>query len=383
MLRLNQLGRSSDVVYGKSRSGEGRRVTVFGASGFVGRYAVRALARDGWRILGAIRRPNLAGHLQPMGDVGQIHAVQANVRYADSVRRAVEGAEVVVNLVGIPANAGPQTFESVHVVGAGVVAGAAREVGVKRLVHISAICAQQTRAGEYARSKAEGEAAVLDQFPSAVILRPSLVFGSEDQLFNRLAAMARLSPFLPLIGGGHTRLQPVYVGDVAAAIAVASAEKAKPGTIYELGGPHIVTPRELLEMTLSWTGRRRCYMPIPFWLAKVMAAIVAPLPSTIRPVTSDEMLLLERPNVVSRAAIREKRTLPGLGIEHPNAMSTMVPAYLQRFHPRGQFAQYRQSRGSPRTGPMSVNREPPSHTRGLSQSRRSAISNSSLSRGRC
>ena len=278
----------------------------------------------------------------------------------NSVRRAVEGVEVVVNLVGIPANAGLQTFESVHVVGAGVVARAAREAGAKRFVHISAICAQHIQAGEYARSKAEGEAAVLDQFPSAVILRPSLVFGAEDQLFNRLAAMARLSPLLPLIGGGYTRLQPVYVGDVATAIAVASTEKAKPGTIYELGGPHIATPRELLEMTLSWTGRRRSYIPIPFWLAKVMAAIVAPLPSTIRPVTSEEVLLLERPNVVSQAAIREKRTLPGLGIEHPNAMSTMVPAYLQRFHPRGQFAQYRRSRGSPRTGPMSVNLEPPS-----------------------
>jgi uncharacterized protein YbjT (DUF2867 family) len=339
--------RSSVAVYDKSRSGEGRIATVFGASGFVGRYAVGAMARDGWRILGASRHPNLAGHLQPMGDVGQIHAVQANVRYADSVRRAVEGAEVVVNLVGIPANAGPQTFEGVHVVGARAVARAACEAGAKRLVHISAICAQHTRAGEYARSKAEGEAAVLDQFPSAVILRPSLVFGPEDQLFNRFAAIARLSPFLPLIGDGRTRLQPVYVGDVSAAIAAASAEKAKPGTIYELGGPHIVTPRELLEKTLSWTGRRRWCMPIPFWLAKLIAAIVAPLPSTIRPVTFDEVLLLERPNVVSQAAIREQRTLSGLGIEHPNAMSTIVPAYLLRFHPRGQFAQYRRAGRSP------------------------------------
>jgi uncharacterized protein YbjT (DUF2867 family) len=325
------------------RWAEGPIVSVLGASGFLGRYAIGALARDGWRILGASRRPNLAGHLQPMGDVGQIHAVQANVRYADSVRRAVEGAEVIVNLVGIPATAGLQTFEGVHVIGAGVVARAAREAGAKRLIHISSICAQHTRVGEYARSKAEGEAVVLDQFPSAVVLRPSLVFGPEDQLFNRLAAIARLSPFLPLIAGGRTRLQPVYVGDVAAAIAAASAGKAKPGTIYELGGPHIVTPRELLEMTLSWTGRRRWYMPIPFWFAKLMAAIVAPLPSTIRPMTSDEVLLLERPNVVSQGAIREQRTLSGLGIEHPNAMSTIAPAYLQRFHPRGQFAQYRRS----------------------------------------
>ena len=189
-----------------------------------------ALARDGWRILGVSRRPELAGHLQPMGDVGQIHAVQANIRYADSVRRPVAGAELVVNLVGIRANAGPQTFDRVHVVGARAVAKAAREVGAKRLVHISAIAAHHPRVGEYARTKAEGEAVVLDQFPSAVILRPSLVFGPEDQLFNRFAAMARLSPILPLIGGGRTRLQPIYVGDVARAIAAASADTAKPGT---------------------------------------------------------------------------------------------------------------------------------------------------------
>lgn len=326
---------------------ERRIATVFGSSGFLGRYAVGALARDGWRILGVSRRPELAGHLQPMGDVGQIHAVQANIRYADSIRRPVAGAELVVNLVGIRANAGPQTFDRVHVVGARAVAKAAREVGAKRLVHISAIAAHHPRVGEYARTKAEGEAVVLDQFPSAVILRPSLVFGPEDQLFNRFAAMARLSPILPLIGGGRTRLQPIYVGDVARAIAAASADTAKPGTIYELGGPHIVPLRELFELTLSWTGRRRWYMPIPFWLAKLMAAIIAPLPHTMRPVTLEEVLSLEQPNIVSTTAIREQRTLFGLGIEHPNTMSTIVPAYLQRFHRRGQFANYGRSERSP------------------------------------
>jgi NADH dehydrogenase len=322
-----------------SRLDDGPLATVFGASGFLGRYAVGALARDGWRILGASRRPDLAGHLQPMGDVGQIHAVQANVRYAHSVRRPLEDAQVVVNLVGIRANAGPQTFESVHVAGAAAVAKAARQAGVKRLVHISAIGARRARAGKCLRTKADGEAAVLDQFPGAVILRPSLVFGPEDQLFNRFAAVARLSPFLPLIGGGRTRLQPIYVGDVAAAIAAASAGKAKPGTIYELGGAHIVTLRELIDMTLLWTGRRRWYVPIPFWLTKLVAVLMAPLPYTIRPVTIDEVILLGQSNVVSAAAIREERTLSGLGIENPNAMSSIVPAYLQRFHPRGQFAQ--------------------------------------------
>jgi NADH dehydrogenase len=251
-----------------------------------------------------------------------------------------------VNLVGIRANAGPQSFEGVHVIGAGAVARAAREAGASRLIHVSAICAQHTGAGEYARTKAEGEAAVLGQFPSAVILRPSLVFGPEDQLFNRFGAMARLSPFLPLIGGGRTRLQPVYAGDVAEAIAAASAGKAQPGTIYELGGPHIVTLRELFDMTLLWTGRRRWYLPIPFWLAKPTATIMAPLPNTIRPVTIDEVRLLEGPIVLSCAAIREERTLDGLGIERPNTMASIVPAYLQRFHRRGQFAQYRRSRRS-------------------------------------
>jgi NADH dehydrogenase len=227
------------------------------------------------------------------------------------------------------------------VLGAGAVARAAREAGAKRFIHVSAIAADHTRAGAYARTKAEGEKAVLDEFPDAVILRPSLVFGPEDKLFNRFAAMARLLPVMPLVGGGRTRLQPVYAGDVATAIAFASADKARPGTIYELGGPHIVTLRQLLDMTLSYTGRHRWYLPIAFRLAKLMAVIVAPLPSTIRPVTRDELFLLERPNVVNQAAIREERTLSGLGIEYPNAMATIVPAYLQRFHRRGQFAQYR------------------------------------------
>ena len=317
-----------------------RIAVVFGASGFLGRYAVGALAREEWRILGASRRPDLAGHLQPIGDVGQIHAVQANVRYPDSVRRVVEAAEIVINLVGIRMNARAQTFESIHVGGAAAVARAAREAGAKRLVHVSALGAQHAR-GDYARTKAAGEAAVLSHFPGAVILRPALVFGPEDQLFNRFAAMARLFPVLPLIGGGRTLLQPVYVGDVATAIAAASAGKAQPGTTYELGGPRIVTLRYLFDMTVEWTGRRRWYVPTPFWLAKLAAAFTAPLPNAIRPITMDEVHLLEEPNIVSHAAMQEKRTLAGLGIEHPNEISSIVPTYLERFHRRGQFARYR------------------------------------------
>ena len=182
---------------------------------------------------------------------------------------------------------------------------------------------------------------MLDEFPDAVILRPCLVFGPEDQLFNRFAAMARLWPILPLVGAGRTQLQPVYVGDVATAIAAASAGKTKPGTIYELGGPHIVSLREMFDMTLSWTGRHRWYLPIPLRLAKFLAATVAPLPAVIRPVTRDEVKCLEHSNVVSQVAIDQERTFAGLGIERPNAMPTIVPIYLQRFHRRGQFARYR------------------------------------------
>ena len=263
-----------------------------------------------------------------------------------SVRRVVEAADVVVNLVGIRAEGRRQTYEDIHVDGAATVARAAREAGAKGLVHISALGAEHSR-GEYARTKAAGEEAVLGHFPGAVILRPALLFGAEDQLFNRFAAMARLSPVLPLIGGGRTRSQPVYVGDVATAIAMACACKARSATTYELGGPRIVTLRDLFDMTIGWTGRRRWCVPIPFWLAKLAAALTAPLPNSIRPMTMDEVHLLKWPNIVSDAAIDEKCTLAGLGIEHPNEMSSVVPTYLERFHRRGQFARYRRL-GPPR-----------------------------------
>jgi NADH dehydrogenase len=320
---------------------DGSLATVFGGSGFVGRHTVRALARDGWRVRAACRRPDLAGHLQPMGQVGQIMPVQANVRFPDSVRRAVEGAQAVVNLVGILAKSGRQTFEAVHVAGARAGARAAREAGVTTFVHVSAIGADRRSRARYGRTKAEGEAAVLAEFPRAVILRPSLIFGPEDQLFNRFAAMARLSPFLPLIGGGRTELQPVYVGDVAAAIAAVCAGRAKPGAIYELGGPDVITFRELLDRTLAWTGRKRLYARIPFWLAKLGAALTTPLPSSLRPLTVDQLRMLQRPNVVSSAAEAERRTLAGLGITHPQTMAAIVPGYLEQFQPRGQFAHYR------------------------------------------
>jgi uncharacterized protein YbjT (DUF2867 family) len=299
-------------------------VTIFGGSGFVGRHAVRALAKKGYRIRAACRRPDLAGYLQPMGDVGQIQPVQANLRFPDSVRRAVEGAHVVVNCVGILASSGAQTFKAVHEEGARAVARAAR--------------ASPSR---YAQTKAAGEAAVLEAFPEAVILRPSIVFGPEDDFFNRFAAMARISPVLPLVGGGRTRFQPVYVGDVAAAIAAAAGGAGTPGAVYELGGPEVLSFRELLERTLAYAERQRGFVPLPFWLAKLLALLTWPLPNALRPLTFDQVRLLQSDNVVSAAALKEGRTLAGLGIGTAQSIGSIVPAYLERFRRKGQYSHYR------------------------------------------
>jgi uncharacterized protein YbjT (DUF2867 family) len=316
-------------------------VTVFGGSGFVGRHTVSALAKRGYRVRAAVRRPDLAGHLQPMGAVGQIHAVQANLRFADSVARAVDGADAVINAVGILAPVGAQSFDAVHAAGARAVAKAAREAGVTRLIHISAIGAGKASKASYARSKAAGEQAVLEEFPGAIILRPSIVFGPEDEFFNRFASLARSSPLMPLIGGGRTRFQPVYVGDLAAAIANAVDGQGKPGTVYELGGPQVLSFRELLEKTLAFTGRKRGFLPMPFWLAKLQALATSPLPNALRPITVDQVRLLKHDNVVSEAARNEGRTLAGLGVETLSTVDGIVPGYLERFKPRGQYAHYR------------------------------------------
>jgi uncharacterized protein YbjT (DUF2867 family) len=212
-------------------------VTVFGGSGFVGRHLVRALLKRGWRVRAAVRRPDLAGHLQPSGRMGWVHPIQANLRYRWSVDRAVEGADAVVNLVAVISESGRQRFDALHVFGARAVAEAARAAGVAHLAHVSAIGADLNSPSGYARSKAQGEQAMFETVPGAVVFRPSIMFGPEDHFFNRFAGMARFAPALPLIGGGHTRFQPVYVGDVAEAIAAAVEGKAKPGTAYELGGP--------------------------------------------------------------------------------------------------------------------------------------------------
>jgi uncharacterized protein YbjT (DUF2867 family) len=316
-------------------------VTVVGGSGFVGRYAVRALAKNGYRIRAACRRPDLAGYLQPMGDVGQIQPVQANLRYPDSVRKTVEGADVVINAVGILASGGAQTFKAVHVDGARAVAKAAREAGAKRFIHVSAIGASRSSPAQYAQTKAAGEAAVLEEFPSAVILRPSIVFGPEDEFFNRFASMARVSPVLPLIGGGRTRFQPIYVGDLGEAIANVANGAGTPGAIYELGGPEVLSFRELLERTLTYAGRKRGFISMPFWLAKVQALLTWPLPNSLRPLTVDQVRLLQSDNVVSAEAQKDGRTIAALGVASPETIGAIVPAYLERFKPKGQYSHYR------------------------------------------
>jgi uncharacterized protein YbjT (DUF2867 family) len=316
-------------------------VTVFGGPGFIGRYAIRALAKSGWRVRAASRRPDLAGHLQPMGGVGQILPVQANLRYPETLARAVQGADAVVNSVGILMPSGKQTFEAIHTDGVRAMARAAREAGVKRFVHVSAIGADPKSKAVYAQTKAAGEAAVLEEFPSAVILRPSIVFGAEDQFFNRFAEMARMSPFLPLIDGGWTQFQPVFVGDVATAIAAAVEGHATPGTIYELGGPEVLKFRELLDRVQTYTDRKRFYLRLTPGIAKLQALLMSPLPNALRPITLDQVRLLAKDNVVSDAAIKDGRTIQALGVAAPTSVAAVVPGYLERFKPKGQYAHYR------------------------------------------
>jgi len=308
-------------------------VTVFGGSGFLGRHVVHALAKLGYRVRVAVRRPELAGFLQPLGRVGQIHAVQANVRHPASVEAAAREADVVINLVGILFERGRQQFDAVQSAGAEAVARAAAAFDA-RMIHVSAIGADTESASHYARSKALGEKLVLSAVPSAVILRPSVLFGPEDDFFNRFAAIARFSPALPLVGGGHTRFQPVFAGDVASAIAAAIEGRSRDREIYELGGPEVRSFKELMQFMLSVIERRRLLVPIPFALAKFQAGFLQLLPKPL--LTPDQVELLRGDAVVSEAAKREGRTLEALGIE-PLAMATVVPSYLWRFRKSGQF----------------------------------------------
>ena len=265
-------------------------VTVFGGSGFLGRHVVRALAKRDYRIRVAVRRPELAGHLQPLGRVGQIHPVQANVRHPASVQAAMRDSGIVVNLVGILTPTGEQTFEAVHARASGTLAKAAADIGA-RMVHVSAIGADEHSASVYARTKAAGEQATLAAVPSVTIIRPAVVFGPEDEFTNRFAAMARLSPALPLIGGGHTRMQPVYVGDVATAVADAVDGKTKAGATYELGGPEVLTMREIMQLICEITDRHRALVTLPFGLAKLQALLLQFAPGALK-LTGDQVELL-------------------------------------------------------------------------------------------
>lgn len=318
-------------------------VTVFGGSGFVGRHVVRALVKRGYRVRVAVRRPDLSGFLQPLGMVGQIHAVQANLRYPESVAAAVKGSAAVVNLVGILQEGGRQSFAGVQANGARAIAQACAVAGIARLVQVSAIGADREAKSLYARSKAEGEAAVLAAVPGAVILRPSIVFGPEDGFFNRFAALARVLPMLPLIGGGETRFQPVFVGDVAEAVARGVDGVVAGGRVYELGGPEVKSFRELLTYICEITGRKRLLLPLPFPLARIQARVLelvdmltlGLLPDAVK-LTRDQVTLLESDNVVSAAAVAEGRSFEGLGIT-PVSVEAIVPSYLWRFRKTGQF----------------------------------------------
>jgi uncharacterized protein YbjT (DUF2867 family) len=310
-------------------------VTVFGGSGFVGRYVVQALARAGCRIKAAVRRPELALHLQPLGSVGQIALVQANVRDEKSVAEAVRGADWVVNLVGILQPSGRQRFAAVHGKAPETIAKAAKAAGAQGFIQVSAIGADRVARSVYARTKGEGEERALAAFQRTVVLRPSIVFGPEDQFFNRFASLATMSPVLPLIGG-RTRFQPVYVGDVARAVTAAISGHATEGAVYELGGPAVYTFREILEKVCEWTQRSPLILPIPFWMAKLPAFFVQFLPGA--PITLDQVRLLQRDNIVSAEALRDQRTLEGLGVLEPRSAEAVVPPYLQRYRPRGEFS---------------------------------------------
>ena len=306
-------------------------VTIFGGSGFAGRHVVRVLAADGWRVRVAVRRPNVAHFLLPAGRVGQVQLLKTNVRDEAQVAAALEGADAVVNLVGILAPSGSQRFQSIHVEAASRIAQLASAGGVKRLVHFSALGASADAPARYFRTKAEGETLVRGAFPAASIVRAAAIFGPEDQLFNRFAALLRLLPIFPLIGGGKTRLQPVYVGDVADGVACLLRDDKSAGGIFEFFGPEIMTLKAVIDLVLHETGRKCALVPLPFGLAKLQGTILQFLPGAL--LTRDQVLMLQTDSIGS-GALPDLRTL---GIS-PTAPAAIVPSYLWRFRKEGQFS---------------------------------------------
>jgi uncharacterized protein YbjT (DUF2867 family) len=316
-----------------------RRVTVLGASGFIGRYIVKRLAQRGATVAAVSRYATRAGFLRPMGDVGQIAQLDAGIADETRLAAAIAGADAVVCAAGILYERGRQRFDIVHHQGPALLARLAAAAGAKRFVHISAIGADAASPAAYARSKAAGEAAVRAAFPDATILRPSIVFGPEDDFFNRFARLTRFAPALPLIGGGHTRFQPVYVGDVADAVMTALDQPGLGGRTYELGGPEVRTFRQLMELMLRETGRHAVLVDLPFSLAMLQAAFLEWLPRP--PLTRDQVRLLRRDNVVAADALG----FAALGI-NPTALESVLPSYLDRFRRGGRRGAAERSAGA-------------------------------------
>ncbi|MDQ2861381.1 MAG: complex I NDUFA9 subunit family protein [Pseudomonadota bacterium] len=312
-------------------------VTVFGGTGFVGSQIVRVLAKRGQRVRVAARNPGRGYRLRMLGDVGQIEVVQANIRDEGSVARALDGAEACVNAVAVLYESGNQRFADLHVEGARTVALAAKAAGASRFVHISALGADAGSAAKYARSKAAGEVATREVIAGATILRPSVVFGADDRFFNRFAAMVPVSPALPLIGGGGTRFQPVFVGDVAAAVGQALEDPRAAGRDYELGGPTIYTFKALMALLLAEIGRSRLLVPLPFPIAKLLGLagdLMAAASPFAPPITTDQVEMLRADSVVSAGA----PGLADLGVA-PSALEPIIPTYLYRYRKGGQYAE--------------------------------------------
>lgn len=319
----------------------GDLIVVFGGSGFIGRYVVKALCKRGKRVRVPMRRPHVGQELRLMGDVGQVELIQANVRYPDSVARALEGADGVVNLIGLLSEKGTQTFSDVQAKGAETIAQAAKAAGVTRFVQVSAIGADANSKAVYARTKAQAEAAVRAAVPTASILRPSIVFGAEDGFFNRFADMAKFAPALPLIGGGKTKFQPIHVQDVADAVANALDQPTARGRIFELGGPKVYSFKELLQFILTTIDRKRGLAPLPFFVAQPMGAVMDAVfrlnPFADPPLTGDQVEMLKSDNVVGASGDKSVGVIGDLGVTELETVEAIVPSYLWRFRPYGQF----------------------------------------------
>jgi len=313
-------------------------VTVFGGSGFLGRYVVRALAAQGWRVRVALRRPHTAQDLKVIGDVGQVQLVQANLRYEGSVAEAIDGADAVVNLVAVLYESGEQSFEALHVEGAGSLAQIAAEKGITNFAHVSSIGADAEADSAYSRSKGEGEQLVLGAIPTANIFRPSVIFGAEDTFFNRFAKMSSFAPALPLFGGGESKFQPVYVGDVAQAIAK-TVSAGTNGKTYELGGPRQYSFKELMQLTLGAIDKKRVLLPMPWFAANAMGfagEISGALPFVAPFLTRDQVTSLKSDNVVAEDAL----SFSDLGIT-PETVEAVIPSYLAKYRKYGQFHEKR------------------------------------------